>query len=96
MIRIFVPLMMATFVGVWVYVVLLCVRLAGMPLILFDGPSNEVLAVLIWYLWDEGNIESVAAIGVMLMTVLFLMTLALRMVGFGRDMTQPKKTGTEQ
>ena len=91
MIRIFVPLMMPTFVGVWVYVVLLSVRLAGLPLILFDGPSNEVLAVLIWYLWDEGNIESVAAIGVMLMTVLFLMTLALRMVGFGRDMTQPKK-----
>ena len=45
-----------------VYVVLLSVRLAGIPLMLFDGSSNEVLAVLIWYTWDEGNIESVAAI----------------------------------
>jgi len=88
MIRVFVPLMMPTFVGVWVYVVLLSVRLAGLPLILFDGPSNEVLAVLIWYLWDEGNIESVAAIGVMLMTVLFVVTVLLRAVGFGRDLTQ--------
>ena len=88
MIRVFVPLMMPTFVGVWVYVVLLSVRLAGLPLILFDGPSNEVLAVLIWYLWDEGNLESVAAIGVFLMTILFLLTLLLRVVGFGRDLTQ--------
>ena len=88
MIRVFVPLMMPTFVGVWVYVVLLSVRLAGLPLILFDGPSNEVLAVLIWYLWDEGNLESVAAIGVLLMTALFLLTMLLRVVGFGRDLTQ--------
>ncbi len=86
--RVFAPLMMPTFIGVWVYVVLLSVRLAGLPLILFDGPSNEVLAVLIWYLWDEGNIESVAAIGVLLMTVLFVLTMGLRFVGFGRDTTQ--------
>ena len=92
MIRVFVPLMMPTLVGIWVYVVLLSVRLAGLPLILFDGPSNEVLAVLIWYLWDEGNIESVAAIGVLLMTVLFLLTMLLRMVGFGRDLTQSGAT----
>lgn len=88
MIRVFIPLMMPTIVGVWVYVVLLSVRLAGLPLLLFDGPSNEVLAVLIWYLWDEGNVEAVAAVGVMLMTVLFFLTLGLRLIGFGRDMTQ--------
>lgn len=88
MIRVFFPLMMPTFVGVWIYVVLLSVRLAGLPLMLFDGPSNEVLAVLIWYMWDEGNIEAVAAIGVMLMTSLFLLTLGLRFVGFGREMGQ--------
>lgn len=86
--RIFVPLMMPTFIGVWIYVVLLSVRLAGLPLILFEGRGNTVLAVLIWYLWDEGNIEAVSAIGIMLMTVLFLLVLGLRAVGFGRDLTQ--------
>jgi iron(III) transport system permease protein len=83
---------MPTVVGVWVYVVLLSVRLAGLPLLLFDGPSNEVLAVLIWYLWDEGNVEAVAAVGVMLMTVLFFITLGLRLIGFGRDLTQAGKS----
>lgn len=86
--RVFLPLMMPTFVGLWIYVVLLSVRLAGLPLMLFDGPRNEVLAVLIWYMWDEGNIEAVAAIGVLLMTSLFLLTLGLRFVGFGRNMAQ--------
>ena len=84
MLRVFVPLMMPTFVGVWLYVVLLAIRLAGLPLILFDGPRNEVLAVLIWYMWDEGNLEAEGAIGVMLMTGLFFLTLGLRFVGFGR------------
>jgi iron(III) transport system permease protein len=88
MMRIFVPLMMPTFIGVWVYVVLLSVRLAGLPLMLFEGRDNGVLAVLIWYLWDEGNIEAVAAIGVMLMSVLFVLILLLRLVGFGRDLAQ--------
>jgi ABC-type Fe3+ transport system permease subunit len=80
--------MMPTFIGVWVYVVLLSVRLAGLPLMLFEGRDNGVLAVLIWYLWDEGNIEAVAAIGVMLMSVLFVLILLLRLVGFGRDLAQ--------
>ncbi len=88
MLKIFVPLMMPTFIGVWIYVVLLAIRLAGLPLILFDGPSNEVLAVLIWYMWDEGNVEAVGAIGVMLMTGLFILTLGLRFVGFGRGAAQ--------
>ena len=67
--RVFVSLMMPTFVGVWFYVVVvLAIRLAGLPLILFDGPGNEGFAVLIWYMWDEGNVAAVGAIGVMLMT----------------------------
>ena len=86
--RVFVPLMMPTIVGVWIYVVLLSVRLAGLPLMLFEGRDNTVLAVLIWYLWDEGNIEAVAAIGIMLMTVLFLLVIGLRLIGFGRDLAQ--------
>ena len=79
--RVFVPPMMPTFVGVWIYVVVvLAIRLAGLPLILFDGPGNEGFAVLIWYMWDEGNVAAVGAIGVMLMTGLFLLTLGLRSV----------------
>lgn len=84
MLRVFFPLMRPSFVGLWIWVVLLSIRIAGLPLILLEGPNNQVLAVLIWILWDEGEIETVAAIGVLLMTALFLLVLGLRIVAFGR------------
>jgi iron(III) transport system permease protein len=46
--RIFFPLLKPTFVGVWVWVMLHVVRSASIPLILYEGPENQVLAVLIW------------------------------------------------
>jgi iron(III) transport system permease protein len=90
MLRVFFPLMLPSFVGLWIWVVLLSVRIAGLPLVLYEGPKNEVLAVLIWYMWDQGEIESVGAIGVMLMASLFLLVLMLRFIGFGRGAAQAR------
>ena len=90
MLRVFFPLMRPSFVGLWIWVVLLSIRIAGLPLILLEGPNNQVLAVLIWILWDEGEIETVAAIGVLLMTALFILVLGLRLVGFGRGATHTR------
>ncbi len=88
MLRVFFPLMLPSFIGLWIWVVLLSVRIAGLPLVLYEGPKNQVLAVLIWYMWDQGEIESVGAIGVMLMASLFLLVLLLRFIGFGRGAAQ--------
>ncbi|HUD00064.1 MAG TPA: iron ABC transporter permease [Candidatus Polarisedimenticolaceae bacterium] len=82
--RIFCPLMLPTFVGVWVWSMLHAVRIAGKPLLLYEGSENQVLAVLIWNMWDEGNIEGVGAIGTLMIVFLLLVTLGLRMAGFGR------------
>jgi iron(III) transport system permease protein len=86
--RIFVPLMMPTLVGVWIWVVLHAVRIAGMPLMLYEGPKNQVLAILIWNMWDEGYVPAVAAIGTLLMLVLLALTVAVRLLGFRRQATQ--------
>jgi len=82
--RIFYPLMLPTFIGVWIWTMLHVVRIAGAPLILYEGTENQVLAVLIWNMWDEGRIESVGAIGTLLIIFLLFVTFALRMIGFGR------------
>jgi iron(III) transport system permease protein len=84
LIRVFFPLMMPTFVGVWVWAMLHVIRTAGKPLILYEGEENQVLAILMWNMWDEGYLEAVAAIGTLLMAFLLLVTLGLRFVGFGR------------
>jgi iron(III) transport system permease protein len=80
--RIFFPLMLPTFAGVWIWVVLHAVRIAGMPLMLYEGSKNQVLAILIWNMWDEGYVPAVAAIGTLLMASLLFLTLLVRAVGF--------------
>lgn len=81
--RIFLPLMMPTFVGVWIWTMLHVVRSASIPLMLYEGPENQVLAVLIWNLWDEGKMQQVGALGVLMIVALLGVTLAVRFVGFG-------------
>jgi iron(III) transport system permease protein len=92
--RIFYPLMLPTFVGVWVWTMLHAVRVAGKPLILYEGAENQVLAILIWNMWDEGNIEGVGAIGTLLIAGLLIITLGLRLMGFGRG-ASIQKSGTD-
>ena len=86
--RVFIPLMLPTFVGVWIWVVLHAVRIAGLPLILYEGPRNQVLSILIWNMWDQGYVPAVAAIGTLLMLTLLLLTLAVRYIGFRRQLVQ--------
>ncbi len=86
--RVFLPLMMPTFVGIWIWVILHAVRVAGLPLMLYEGPQNQVLSILIWNMWDEGYVPAVAAIGTLLMLTLLLMTLVVRYIGFRRHMVQ--------
>lgn len=81
--RIFGPLLLPTLVGIWIYVAMLSVRFISLPLILSQGGNNEVLGVMIWSLWDNGNINSVGAIGIMLMGFMFALALGLRLFGFG-------------
>ncbi len=83
--RIFYPLMIPTFVGVWIWVMLHAVRAASLPLILTEGPENQVLAVLVWNMWDEGTggIQMVGAIGAIMIALLMAVTMAIRAFGFG-------------
>jgi iron(III) transport system permease protein len=81
--KIFFPILKPTFVGIWIWAMLHVVRAAAMPLILYEGPNNQVLSVLIWNMWDQGGMQEVGAIGVVMILVLMAITLAFRLVGFG-------------
>jgi iron(III) transport system permease protein len=82
--RVFFPLLQPAFVGVWIWTVLHVVRSAGKPLILTSGAENEVLAVLIWNMWDQGSVEGAGAVGTLLMLALLATSLVVRQFGFGR------------
>ena len=85
MMRIFFPLMMPAFAGLWIWVALLAARVAGTPLMLAEGKNNMVLSILIWQMWDTGNIGGVAAIGTLLIFALMVLTVAIRFVAFRRQ-----------
>ena len=78
--RVFVPLMMPSLVGLWIWAVLHSVRVAGLPLMLYQGQRHQVLSILIWNMWTDGEIGSVGAIATMMILVLLVITLALRAV----------------
>ncbi len=88
LLRVFLPLMLPTFIGVWIWVILHAVRIAGMPLMLYEGQQNQVLSILIWNMWDEGYVPAVAAIGTLLMLTLLLLTLGVRYIGIRRQLVQ--------
>ena len=73
---------------IWIWVVLHAVRVAGMPLILYEGPNNQVLSILIWNMWDDGYVPAVAAIGTLLMVALVLLTVVIRLLSFRRQTVQ--------
>ncbi len=85
MLRVFFPLMMPAFAGVWIWAALLSSRVAGTPLMLAEGKENTVLAVLIWQMWDWGHIGAVAAIGTLLILALMVLTITVRFLAFRRQ-----------
>jgi iron(III) transport system permease protein len=76
--RVLLPLLTSAFLGVWLWTAFHVIRSAGKPLILTSGSENEVLAVMIWNMWDQGSIEMVGAVGVILMIALSLSSLLMR------------------
>jgi iron(III) transport system permease protein len=81
--RIFCPLVMPALVGVWIWSLLHAARIIGIPILLYEGAENQVLAVLMWNMWEQGQLPIVAATGTALTVFLLLATVALRFIGFG-------------
>jgi len=61
--RVVVPLMAAALVGSWLVVFLLSVQAVSLPLLLV-GPGSEVMAVVLFELWQNGQVTELASMGV--------------------------------
>jgi iron(III) transport system permease protein len=86
--RIFVPLIAPAVAGLWIWAMLHAVRAAGLPLMLYQGAKNQVLSVMIWNMWTDGQIAQVGAVATMMILILFPFTLLLRTFGFGRNVVE--------
>lgn len=78
--RIVVPLVLPALVGAWVWVVAHCMRELSTALLL-QGEDNTTLAVQLWSYWAGGEPNKAAAVGVWLVLVMTVVTVAWQWLG---------------
>ena len=49
--------------------------------ILLYSPGNEVISIMIWELWQNGQYVELSALGVMLIVLLFVLVMIAQLVG---------------
>ncbi len=74
--KIVVPLMLPALFAGWIYIFLITIRELSVALLLYS-PGSQVIAVIIWELWENGNVSTLAAFslgvtaGTVVLAVLF-------------------------
>jgi iron(III) transport system permease protein len=74
------PLLMPGLVAGWIYVVIVSIRELSSSILLY-GPGKEVVSVVIWEFWQNGQYVELSALGVMMIVVLFFFAMAAQLVG---------------
>jgi iron(III) transport system permease protein len=72
LVRVTVPLVIPALLAGWIWVAAHAVRTFALPQILHTA-QNEVLIWRLWYYWELGIFPSAAALGVMLLSVTFVL-----------------------
>jgi iron(III) transport system permease protein len=78
--RIYLPLLMPGLIAGWTYIVMVSFRELSSSILLYS-PGNEVLSVLIFLLWNNGQFGELSALGVMMIAILVVIVLVARKLG---------------
>ncbi|MEP7260163.1 MAG: iron ABC transporter permease [Usitatibacter sp.] len=78
--RVVLPLIRPGLVAGWIYVFIVSVRELSSSILLYS-PGSEVVSVVIWELWENGQYVELSALGVMFMTALFVLVMVARWAG---------------
>lgn len=77
--RIVLPLLLPSFVSGWIWVAAHSLRNFSIPLMLSTRES-QVISVIMWDTWDDGNPGQTSALGVMLIIALAILTIGGRLL----------------
>ncbi|MEA2976685.1 MAG: iron(III) transport system permease protein [Alphaproteobacteria bacterium] len=78
--RVVLPLLKPGLIAGWIYIVIVSVRELSSSILLYS-PGTEVVSVMIWELWQNGQYVELSALGVMLITVLFCFVMVAQFIG---------------
>jgi iron(III) transport system permease protein len=75
--RVVLPLLKPGLIAGWIYVVIVSMRELSSSILLYS-PGSEVLSIMIWEYWQNGQYVELSALGVMLMASLLCLVLLER------------------
>ena len=78
--RVLLPLLKPGLLAGWIYIVIVSIRELSSSILLYS-PGTEVLSIVIWELWQNGQYVELSALGVMLIAALFVFVLIAQAVG---------------
>jgi iron(III) transport system permease protein len=70
--RVTLPLLMPGLVAGWIYIVMVSVRELSSSILLYS-PGTEVLSIVIWEQWENGQFTELAALGVIMIVLLIVL-----------------------
>jgi len=78
--RIILPLLKPGLMAGWIYIVIVSIRELSTSILLYS-PGTEVISIMIWELWENGQYVELSALGVMFIIALFVLVMIAQMLG---------------
>jgi iron(III) transport system permease protein len=78
--RVVLPLLKPGLVAGWIYVLLLSIRELSSSILLYS-PGTEVVSIVIWELWENGQYVELSALGVLFIMALFFLVMVAQWLG---------------
>jgi iron(III) transport system permease protein len=78
--RIILPLLKPGLLAGFIYVMIVSIRELSSSILLYS-PGTEVVSIMIWELWQNGQYVELSALGVMLIVALFVLVMLAQLAG---------------
>src|SRR3954451_6950553 len=78
--RVILPLLKPGLLAGFIYVVIVSIRELSSSILLYS-PGTEVVSIMIWELWQNGQYVELSALGVMLIVLLFCLVMIAQFLG---------------
>ncbi len=78
--RVILPLLKPGLVAGWIYIVIVSIRELSSSILLYS-PGTEVVSIVIWELWENGQYVELSALGVLFIVGLFILVMLAQFVG---------------
>ena len=78
--RIILPLLKPGLLAGWIYIMIVSIRELSSSILLYS-PGTEVVSIVIWELWENGQYVELSALGVLFILALFVLVMVAQYVG---------------